>query len=259
VAVDFDGDADLIRASLATCHHQPQWQVQGNQIRAVFTAEAIMPAPELEIWIWERAADAAVHLADARREVERHHEELHALLQDVVPTMMAVRLAGQLQREELSLRFAEPDKEQAAAPHTAISPDTEADARFRQVLDVLESSASVLPANTPLVNALPTEDLLRSLLVLFLGAKLPEPYLFIPEEFHGQGKVDIAVHWNHRLIGIIECKVWHSEPKFRDGIDQALSYLTAVDTRAAYVVFIRRQEVTPIVTTLKKAMLDHAN
>jgi hypothetical protein len=53
--------------------------------------------------------------------------------------------------------------------------------------------------------------------------------------------------------------VWHSERKFRDGIGQVLSYLTYEDTRVAYVVFIRQQNVAPIIATLKRAMLGHDN
>ncbi|MFV2110562.1 hypothetical protein, partial [Micromonospora sp. LOL_015] len=42
VSVDFDGDTDLVRASLALCHHEPQWQVHGGQIRAVCPAPGLM-------------------------------------------------------------------------------------------------------------------------------------------------------------------------------------------------------------------------
>jgi hypothetical protein len=61
------------------------------------------------------------------------------------------------------------------------------------------------------------------------------------------------------LVGIVECKVWHSETKFKDGIDQVLSYLTHRDTRVAYIVFIRTQNVSQVVDALKQTMLDHEN
>ncbi|WP_141722542.1 hypothetical protein [Micromonospora aurantiaca (nom. illeg.)] len=267
VAVDFDGDAGLVRASLATCAHEPQWQVRGSQIRAVFTADVTMPGSKLERWIRERAADAAAHLDNARRDLARYHDELNAAVEDLVPKMLAVRLAGQRQREELTLTFAsasinERDGEPsvgADAARTPPGPSTDPEMLFEEVLKTLESSAEVLAAHTPLVQALDTEELLRFHLILFLQGRHPEPYLFTAETFHGQGKVDIAVHWNGRLIGVVECKVWHSERQFREGIDQVLSYLTPNDTRVAYVVFIKQQTVTSIVDVLKHTMLNHAN
>jgi hypothetical protein len=130
---------------------------------------------------------------------------------------------------------------------------------FQEILDALESMAPDLAAHTPLAQALDTEGLLRFQLMFFLRGRLPEPFLFTAETFRGQGKVDIAVHWNGQLIGIVECKIWYSESKFRDGIDQLLSYLTPEDTRAAYVVFIKQQNVTPIIEVLTHTMLNQDN
>lgn len=267
VAVNFVGDAGIVRASLATCQHGPRWQVQGNQIRAVFTVDPTMPASELERWIRKRAADAATHLENAQADIDRYHKELNGLLEDIVPKRVAVRLAGQQQRMELNLPFVDPPEDRPSSePWTrtarcAAQPAVNADleVRFQEVVNVLECAATVLATHTPLVEALGTEELLRFELLNILKGRLPEPYLFTAETFRGQGKVDIAVHWNNRLVGIIECKVWHSERKFRDGIDQVLSYLPHEDTRVAYVVFIKQQNVTQIIEGLKRTMLDHEN
>jgi len=267
VAVNFHGDVGIVRASLAACHHEPRWQVQGSQIRAVFTVDPTVPAPELERWIRERAADAATHLTNTQADLDRYHEELNCLLEDMVPKMVAVRLAGQRQREDLNLPFLDPPEDEQS-PESRTEPgrtaarssaDIDLDLLFREVVDVAQSAAIALAAHTPLVEALGTEDLLRFHLLHFLTGRLPEPYLFNAETFRGQGKVDIAIHWNGRLVGIIECKVWHSERKFRDGIDQVLSYLPYEDTRVAYVVFIKQQTVTPIIEVLKRTMFEHDN
>ncbi|MCW6003768.1 hypothetical protein K1W54_04125 [Micromonospora sp. CPCC 205371] len=267
VAVNFDGDSGIVRASLATCHHEPRWQVQGSQIRAVFTVDPTVPAPELERWIRERTADATTHLANTQADLDHYHEELNRLLEDMVPKMVAVRLAGQRQREELNLPFLDPpDDEQSPTSRTEpgrtaarSSADVDLDLLFREVVDAAQSAATTLATHAPLVEALGTEDLLRFQLSHFLTSRLPEPYLFTAETFRGQGKVDIAIHWNGRLVGIIECKVWHSERKFREGIDQVLSYLPPEDTRVAYVVFIKQQTVTPIIEVLRRTMFDHDN
>jgi hypothetical protein len=267
VTIDFDGDADLVRASLATCAHEPQWQVHSNQIRAVFTADVTMPGSRLEPWMRKRAADAAAHLGHARRDLARYHDELNAAVEDLVPKMLAVRLAGQRQREELTLTFAPATVDQRdGKPSVKVSPATippaasaNPEIRFEEVLRTLEFSAEILAAHTPLVQALDTEELLRFQLIVFLQGRHPEPFLFTAETFRGQGKTDIAVYWNGQLIGVVECKVWHSEPKFQEGIDQVLSYLTPNDTRVAYVVFIKQQTVTSIVDVLKRTMLSHAN
>ncbi|WP_345542172.1 hypothetical protein, partial [Phytohabitans rumicis] len=138
VAVNFDGDAGIVRASLATCHHEPRWQVQGSQIRAVFTVDATVPAPELERWIRERAADATTHLANTQADLDRYHKELNGLMEDMVPKMAAVRLAGQRQREDLNLRFLDPPEEEQS-PESRTEPERTADRPSTDVdLDLLQ-------------------------------------------------------------------------------------------------------------------------
>jgi hypothetical protein len=267
VAVDFDGDAELVRASFATCSHEPLWRVRGNQIRTVFTVDRAMPGADLERKIREHAAHAVEHLEQTRDDTGRFHEDLNALIEDMIPKMVAVRLAGQRQRQELNLPFVElsgheptPTQQADEDPVPAAVPaDTNPNVLFQEVIAVLQAAVTELSTNTPLTLALYTEDLMRSLLVIYLKGRLPSPYLFTEETFHGQGKVDISIHWNQILVGIIECKVWHSKTKFKNGIDQVLSYLTYGDTQVAYVVFIRKQNVTKVVNALKQTMYSHDN
>jgi hypothetical protein len=133
VAVAFDGDAELLRASLASCVRVPRWQVEGNQIRAVFTVDPTLPGPALELRILDRFTDAVKHLEDARDDIDGYHDELVALLEDMVPKVLAMRLAGQRQRAALNLPFVDvPEHDPIDSAHTtpaprAVAPAVDAD------------------------------------------------------------------------------------------------------------------------------------
>ncbi len=67
------------------------------------------------------------------------------------------------------------------------------------------------------------------------------------EVFNGEGKTDILLRWGERNIFVSELKVWSTEVKFRDTIDQLLRNLVWRDGRAAIFLFTRNRDVSNVV------------
>lgn len=58
---------------------------------------------------------------------------------------------------------------------------------------------------------------------------------------------------------MIERKIWRARDGYTAGIDQLLGYLTYADTRTAYVLLIRRQDVSSVVEHVKALTLSHSS
>lgn len=90
------------------------------------------------------------------------------------------------------------------------------------------------------------EESIRDLLLFILNANYAG--LATGETFVGAGKTDILLRWQDKDAFIAECKFWNGESRFKDAIDQLLSYAVWRDTRIALVLFIRdRVDVTAVI------------
>ena len=61
------------------------------------------------------------------------------------------------------------------------------------------------------------------------------------------------------VVAVIERKIWRARDEYTAGIDQLLGYLAYADTRAAYVLLIRRQDVSSVVEQVKALTLSHSS
>jgi hypothetical protein len=60
-------------------------------------------------------------------------------------------------------------------------------------------------------------------------------------------------------VFIAECKIWGGAAKFREAIDQLLSYLTWRDTKAALILFIRTGRTSDIIAKAGAEIKNHPN
>jgi hypothetical protein len=77
------------------------------------------------------------------------------------------------------------------------------------------------------------------------------------ELFNGAGKTDILVRHENRNVFIAECKIWHGQEKFKEAIDQLLSYLVWRDSKAALIPFIRQVGVSDIIEKADATIREH--
>jgi len=77
------------------------------------------------------------------------------------------------------------------------------------------------------------------------------------ETFSKLGKTDIYLRISEGNILIIECKNWHGEKKYGDGIDQLFDYLTWRQNYGILIAFVRRKNFTKIIQKAKETTQEH--
>jgi hypothetical protein len=79
------------------------------------------------------------------------------------------------------------------------------------------------------------------------------------EAFNKEGKTDILIKYQDRILFIAECKIWRSDDYFLKGVDQLLSYLTWRDTKTSYIIFSKNRDVTKVIAQSKQLIQSHPN
>jgi hypothetical protein len=77
------------------------------------------------------------------------------------------------------------------------------------------------------------------------------------ETFNHQGKTDILLRVDGKVVFVGECKFWDGPKAIREAIDQVLSYLSWHDTKAALLVFHRGRNLTSVLDKIPVAVRAH--
>jgi hypothetical protein len=263
VAVPFTGDPGVVRALLGTCTHSTRWTVVGHELRATFTVNPLAETlDQAKARIEAAVADAARHIAHGQTDLAKYRADLTDVVTTVAAQVRAARSAGDALRAGLGMPV-RPAPTTPAQPPVAPTPaptattGSQLDILFERVMAETRKIGDSLAGFTGLTTGL-TEERTRDVVIIGLRAAIPECE-FTPETLHGQGKNDIHVRHAGQVVCVIELKRWSSEKKFKDCIDQLLSYLPHPDTRAAIVLLIGNKEVTPVVEKTRQWLLDHPN
>jgi hypothetical protein len=78
------------------------------------------------------------------------------------------------------------------------------------------------------------------------------------ETFNYEGKTDIFIRINGRVVFIGECKFWRGPKALLAAIDQLLSYLSWHDTKAAVVLFHRGRNLTAVLEQIPGVVRRHS-
>lgn len=98
------------------------------------------------------------------------------------------------------------------------------------------------------------EEVLRELLLVVLNNQFGPA---VGEMFSRQGKTDIAVLHEKGPVFIAECKFYDGPRSVDEALDQLLGYLVWRDTKAALVLFVKRQDVTKSLQRAHAAIEEH--
>lgn len=80
------------------------------------------------------------------------------------------------------------------------------------------------------------------------------------ETFNYNGKTDLLIkHTDGTNLFVGECKFWHGQKHLVQAIDQLLSYLTWQDTKTALLIFVREDNISPILKKIKDTCESHKN
>jgi hypothetical protein len=240
---------------------------------------------------WEQPDNRAPNVAEMNTFVEQQLTSLQFYLDQVAGNCaqfnrnLASQAAGLVATEKQRLQAEEdvnqnlifplkrrPDADQFQIPLTrrplAIRPEPTAEPKqqpqhaledegFEDVLKVLTHSRNAMERTPSLTEKL-GEDQIRDILLINLNAVFEGAAT--GETFNHQGRTDILVRVQDTNIFVGECKIWSTEKIFTDALDdQLLRYLTWRDTKGALLLFIRNQDVTPVIEKAVRLIQEHPN
>ena len=77
------------------------------------------------------------------------------------------------------------------------------------------------------------------------------------ETFNYEGKTDILLRVQGKNIFIAECKFWSGPERFKEAIDQLLSYTSWRDTKTALLIFNRNTNMSTVLERILQAVKEH--
>jgi hypothetical protein len=276
--VPFDGDMELFfrRQNPFTqfAPTMPEVEVQTGEVRIHWAHADRDPAgaDQINAFVNQQISHLQRYLDRTATQVEQFNGELDRRAAQLVATAKT-RIAHERdvsEKLDFPLRR-RPDADEYLVPVSrrplairsqpaAASAGTEyglADRAFEDVLQVLVHSRNALERSPSLAQAL-GEDQIRDILLISLNAVFEGAAT--GETFNHLGKTDILVRTQDTNVFIGECKVWSTEKVLTAALDdQLLRYLTWRDTKGALLLFIRNENVTPVIDKAIDLIQKHPN
>ena len=125
---------------------------------------------------------------------------------------------------------------------------------FEYILELAEGVVNVMERSPRTFSRMGEEEL-RDILLVILNAHFRGGAT--GETFNYGGKTDILIRHEGRNVFIGECKIWRGAAEFTRALDQLLGYTTWRDTKAALVVFNRRQNLTKVLRQIPSLLVAH--
>lgn len=142
-----------------------------------------------------------------------------------------------------------------ARPGSVTPPDPVMDAKvYEEILETLENM-SVVMERSPSSFTTIDEESLRTHFLVPLNANFRG--MASGETFNAQGKTDILVKHQDRILFIAECKFWTGPKSLTDAISQLLSYTTWRETKAAILLFSRKKDFTAVLKQIPGVFAAH--
>ena len=99
------------------------------------------------------------------------------------------------------------------------------------------------------------EESIRNIILVILNAVFEGTAT--GETFNANGKTDIMLSYQGKVLFIAECKVFDGIKKHIDTIDQLVSYTAWRDTKSAIIVFNRNKNMSKVVKKVKNSIEEH--
>jgi hypothetical protein len=140
-------------------------------------------------------------------------------------------------------------------PGAVAAPDPVLDATvYEEILNTL-AGMSLVMERTPSAFAKMDEETLRTQFLVPLNSNFVG--MASGETFNHNGKTDILVKHQDRILFIAECKFWNGPQSLTDAITQLLSYTTWRETKAAILLFSRKKDFTAVLAQIPDVFARH--
>lgn len=125
---------------------------------------------------------------------------------------------------------------------------------YEEILETLENMSIVMERSPSSFTTI-DEEALRTHFLVPLNANFRG--MASGETFNAQGKTDILVKHQDRILFIAECKFWTGPKSLTDAISQLLSYTTWRETKAAILLFSRKKDFTAVLDQVPGVFAQH--
>lgn len=267
--IPFTGDRELLRCKPSTSILWTQdLRVQTNNVYIDIvnwrnaSDEIKRDATTIIDKLKSQAANVALDVENFNRGLEsRARRVLAARKEEILKRMNVLNSLG------VPLRKAEDVPETFSVPkvekRTVIKPTTSSETYFpeptldnetyQQILQVLHEFGMEMERHPDIYEG-KGEEALRDLLIMVLS---PNFQSTTGETFNRAGKTDILIRHEKSNVFVAECKFWRGIKAFHETIDQALSYLTWRDSKAAIMCFIGNKKLDPVLQQIDAETSKH--
>jgi hypothetical protein len=271
VEIPFNGDAELLFAQPSTyTSGPPRAEVRGTSL---FLRHVVPHDDNRDIKpdIDRTIAAIEQHLGWQRAQTESFNSGLPATADRAISARRERLLNNQGRLATLGI----PVKVRSGAPNTYAPPQVRmkvtptlppasttaftaepalADAHYEHILNVVQGMAHVMERSPSAFATMGEEDL-RQHFLLQLNGQFEGGAT--GETFNVSGKTDILLRIDDRNVFIAECKFWKGPKKFREAIDQLLSYTSWRDTKTSILVFNRDTAMSTVLAGIEEQAAAH--
>lgn len=273
IFIPFDGEAGVLKLRPATYSmNPPRGAVRGSEIVLSFEFPQGQEG-NLDQEIQSQVEYIRSHLAWSEEQILTHNRSLERVAAQTVEARRGRLLANRGRLASLGIRarardnapttYALPTVRRKAPPtlppasSTPWEPEpTWAMEHYEHALNVIQNMTHVMERSPDAFKGMSEEDLRQHFLVQLNGQFEGNA---TGETFNASGKTDILLREKDRNAFIAECKFWGGPKKFRDTIDQLLSYQSWRDTKTAILIFNRDTAMSTVLAAIPKQIQEHPN
>lgn len=269
--IPLSGNVEVLRYQPSTFNMsgRPGFAVDGTKAVTFEILRFDQGAEELKQAAESRKSEIQRDLAASTTDVDRHNQGLRSLAED----RFAKRKATLLERLELLHSLGVPVQKsdsvpatfavdspkkrllvKPSAPDKAFAPEPiMQEQSFRDILQTIHDMGVEMERH-PSIYRGKNEETLRDYFLMVLA---PNFHSVAGETFNKIGKTDILVRHDKANLFVAECAIWKGQAAYLQKIDQALSYLTWRDSKAAIILFVKSKKFEPVLETVRSATAQH--
>jgi hypothetical protein len=273
--IPYDGDMEVFYRRPNPFHTSelPEVEVRTRQVLITWQqADRDTSDPgQINAYLTKQVSSLQLYLDQSARQLEMFNRDLASRAAQLVAARkqrlqldrdVSAKLLYPLKRRPDAAQYQFPLTRRPLAPLPRPSappgkPEYElANAAFEDVVKVLRHSRNALE-RSPSLTAQLHEEQIRFILLVSLNAVFEG--LAGGEVFNHKGKTDILIRMEDTNVFVGECKIWTGPSDFTKAISQLLNDLTWRDTKGTLLLFIRKLDVTAVISKAVNAIQEHPN
>jgi len=273
LTVPFSGDPEFFKIRPSTFSANPPLGVIVDQTLILRIAGASLDAAAVKQQLDDDIRKVETYLINLRSTVDLYNISIRERARQQLTARRAKLLADQNLVAELGY----PLRERQGIPRTYAAPEVRRIIKpslppqgtqpfkpepaltskdYEHILGVLQNMVEVMERSPSAFNTMGEEGLRSHFLVQLNGHYQGQA---TGETFNYSGKTDILLRVDGRNIFIGECKFWDGPKKFRETLNQILSYSSWRDTKVAIILFNRTKNFSAVLTAIPPAVEEHPN